>query len=63
MKRHKWLLPENRFEESIKNQKCSKCGIYREWYGGDYQCWIYYRMEANGAEWERNETFDRPECN
>ncbi len=63
MKRHKWLPPEYRFEERTKNQKCSKCGLNREWLGGDYQCWVYYRMVSNGAELNRKETFVRPECN
>lgn len=55
IKKHKW-----QFVKDTKNQKideCTKCGIFREWVGGEYQTWYYTRCGQNKG------SFHRPNCN
>jgi hypothetical protein len=52
-KKHKWVDNHNS-DASHKNQHCTKCNWGRQWIGGRWQMWEYYK---DGIE-----TFKRPQC-
>ena len=59
MKRHKWIgITPNNF--SPKREKCIKCGIERNWCGGDMQGWEY--TDFNSVIDSDRSTFHRPKC-
>lgn len=55
MKNHKWI---DNFNNGMyhKSQKCSRCGITRQWLGRQFQRWEYTTLKQ-GVE-----TFKRPDC-
>ena len=57
MKRHKWKDTSSTIE---KSSECEKCGMIRDWQGGDMQCWEYFdpRTPFN----TNRTTLNRPEC-
>ena len=66
MKRHKWE-EEQIHEYGTKPHTCVKCGIRKNWWGGDFQCWQYTWFitgkAMNGESYiSLRESFHRPEC-
>ena len=59
MKNHKWKDVSSRFHP--KCERCIKCGIERNWLGGDMQCWQYidYRLPKFG---DGRISLHRPSC-
>lgn len=59
MVNHKWK------DESIskyhKTERCVKCGVYRDWIGGDMQCWQYWWPKTSDVGMVKTQ-FKRPEC-
>ncbi len=56
---HKWKdIPSI---EGVKEQQCTKCGIYRTWQWGDQQCWKYW-YPGKSDVLDTMKTFKRPEC-
>ena len=58
MANHKWEDKSNRFQP--KCERCIKCGIERNWFGGNMQGWGYidYRLPIG----EGRITLYRPSC-
>jgi hypothetical protein len=66
MANHRWK-EEGELNKITKLHVCTKCGIYKEWIGGDYQCWEYWWIEScpatNGGVFSSvKKTYKRPEC-
>lgn len=59
MIRHKW--EDVSFSKYNKQEHCIKCGVYRDWCGGDYQCWQYWYPVKSVYEAIRK-IYKRPEC-
>ena len=58
MSNHKWKDTSSRFNP--KQGICTKCGIERNWLGGDMQCWEY--LDLRLAYGSSRTTLYRPEC-
>lgn len=59
MKKHKWKSISNTLNQRV--DECTKCGLERTWFLGDYQCWCYY-FPVYGYGMVRKEMFQRPDC-
>ena len=58
MKRHKWVNSN----PHRKSPMCIKCGVYRDWQGGDMQCWEYWHPDYTANQKIINHKFTRPDC-
>ncbi len=67
MANHKWKKDAGIEEYGSNHHTCTKCGIGKNWWGGDFQCWQYTwfvnGIAANGQpHYSLKESFKRPEC-
>ena len=59
MANHKWK--DEYSTKVFKQESCVKCGVFREWYGGDMQCWVYEYPKGH-EKYTSRKIFKRPEC-
>lgn len=57
MVNHKWK--DESFSKYHKTELCIKCGVYRNWIGGDMQCWEYWHPDVKIYYPNK---FKRPDC-
>lgn len=61
MSNHKWK--DESFSKYRKTERCIKCGVYRDWIGGDMQCWEYWHPDREINRDIEPHKFKRPDCN
>ncbi len=59
MANHKWM--DLTTHKNNKQHRCKKCGVYRDWIGGDMQVWKYWHPRKSFSETVKY-SFQRPEC-
>jgi hypothetical protein len=60
MANHKWI--DETINKYRKQHRCKKCGVYRDWLGGDMQCWEYWHPDYSKNTIISQHKFKRPEC-
>jgi len=60
MANHKWK--DQSVSKWHKQFECVKCGVWKDWEGGDMQCWVFWYPNGHKKHRAGANIYDRPEC-